>query len=173
LRALLDDDAMTKRSKTDVWMPFYFGDYHKDTGHLLTIEHGAYILLIGHYWTTKSPLPNDDESLRSITRLDKPAWRKHKAKVLSFFRSDGSVLRHSRIDTEISYADEMLERNRDRTAKATAARLARNEERNEERNGSRYVVPHAGEGEGPSGNRNSTVSKIGTTSSDGDEWGAK
>ncbi len=32
--------------KVDIWMPIFWGDYHRDTGHLETVEHGAYMLLI-------------------------------------------------------------------------------------------------------------------------------
>lgn len=34
------------------WYPRYPGDYSKDTAHLSMLEHGAYILLLDHYYST-------------------------------------------------------------------------------------------------------------------------
>jgi uncharacterized protein YdaU (DUF1376 family) len=79
------------------WMPMYWGNYLADTRHLSRAQHGAYLLLIAHYWTTGS-LPDDDRQLANITgstldefQVDKP--------VLQRFFYDG--WKHKRIDREL------------------------------------------------------------------------
>lgn len=41
------------------WYPVYFGDYIRDTADLPLIQHGAYWLLLGHFYTTRTPIPAD------------------------------------------------------------------------------------------------------------------
>lgn len=79
------------------WMPLYVGDYLANTGHLSTEEHGAYFLLILHYWTTES-LPNDARSLANLARLPLKKWNAMEAKIKPFFGMDWS---HKRLDEEI------------------------------------------------------------------------
>jgi uncharacterized protein YdaU (DUF1376 family) len=80
------------------WMPLHVGDYLGDTGHLRAIHHGAYLLLIMHYWRTGG-LPDDDEQLQAIARVDDKEWPAVKRKLVPFFR-DG--WHHKRIDEEIA-----------------------------------------------------------------------
>lgn len=43
------------------YMPFYTGDYYRDTRHLSMLQHGAYRQLLDHCWDQKGPLPLDYE----------------------------------------------------------------------------------------------------------------
>jgi uncharacterized protein YdaU (DUF1376 family) len=79
------------------WMPLYIGDYLGDTGHLTTTQHGAYLLLMMHYWR-KDELPDDDKQLAKITKLPLKVWTEYRETIQAFFY-DG--WRHKRIDEEI------------------------------------------------------------------------
>jgi uncharacterized protein YdaU (DUF1376 family) len=79
------------------WMPLYVGDYLGDTGHLTTAQHGAYLLLMMHYWR-KGELPDDDRQLSKITKLPLKTWCDYRALLQDFFH-DG--WRHKRIDAEL------------------------------------------------------------------------
>ena len=79
------------------WMPFYIGDYMAGTGHLSTVQHGAYLLLIFQYWA-KGGLPDDDTQLANITRLPLKDWMHHRPTLQAFFH-DG--WRHRRLEAEL------------------------------------------------------------------------
>ena len=83
------------------WMPLYWGDYLADTQHLSTLEHGAYFLLIGRYWTSGKPLLADDEYLARIARLPLRQWLKIRPSLEELFCCDHGVWRHKRIDHEL------------------------------------------------------------------------
>jgi uncharacterized protein YdaU (DUF1376 family) len=91
------------------WMPFYVGDYRSDTGHLSTVQHGAYILLILHYWA-KGGLPDDDQELANITRLPLDEWLSHR-RVLKRFFYDG--WKHKRIEAELRRATDKIAKARE------------------------------------------------------------
>jgi uncharacterized protein YdaU (DUF1376 family) len=79
------------------WMPLYVGDYLGDTGHLTTAQHGAYLLLMMHYWR-KGELPDDDRQLSKITKLPLRTWCEYRPTLQDFFHSGW---RHKRIDAEL------------------------------------------------------------------------
>lgn len=84
------------------WMPFYFSDYLADTSHLSTVEHGAYLLLIAHYWAHDG-LPADEAIIARITRMTARQWSQSRDRLRSLF---GDMWRHKRIDKEIAKAIE-------------------------------------------------------------------
>lgn len=90
------------------WMPIYVGDYVRDTTHLSTVQHGAYILLILHYWT-RGELPDDDQQLANITRLSLDQWQSHRPILQKFFY-DG--WKHKRIETELRRSVEKADKAR-------------------------------------------------------------
>jgi len=81
-------------------MPIHLGDYHRDTGHLRAAEHGAYLLLMFHYWSTGG-LPDNDDHLATIARMSRGEWKKVKPTLQAFFK-DG--WKHGRIDYDLDKA---------------------------------------------------------------------
>ena len=90
--------------RPDTWMPMYWRDYIADTRNLSTEQHGAYLLLIGYYWVTGRPLPDDDVQLALVAGLPLARWRTTRPIVLAFFRREVDGWRHKRIDHELARA---------------------------------------------------------------------
>jgi uncharacterized protein YdaU (DUF1376 family) len=88
------------------WMPFYWGDYFGHTRHLTRAQHGAYLLLIGHYWTTGG-LPDDDRQLAAISASTPEEWQADKPVLQAFFY-DG--WKHKRVEAELIRHVEKLTR---------------------------------------------------------------
>ena len=91
-------------ARPDTWMPFYIGDYLRDTQHLSAEKHGAYVLLIFSYWVSGAPLPDDDEHLSTVTRLTRERWEVIRPVIAAFFRVADGVWRHKRVDIELKRA---------------------------------------------------------------------
>ena len=96
-------------AKPAIWMPFYVGDYLADTGHLCTWEHGAYLLLLAHYWRTGKPLADDAETLARIARAAPDEWARHEATIRALFLPQGGKLAHKRVEAELAKARANIE----------------------------------------------------------------
>jgi uncharacterized protein YdaU (DUF1376 family) len=90
--------------RPDSFMPIFWGDYLADTGHLTAAEHGAYMLLIGRYWTSGVPLPDDDAQLRRTSRMTLAEWKRARPTLAAFFELRDGRWRHKRIDSELARA---------------------------------------------------------------------
>lgn len=103
------------------WFPFYPGDYLRDTMHLSTAEHGAYLLLIVCLWSTQA-LPDDDQTLAQVTKLSAEDWKRARPKLEPFFRIEEGQWFHDRVDLEREKANRRM----DKASAGGRARAARN-----------------------------------------------
>jgi uncharacterized protein YdaU (DUF1376 family) len=99
-------------SKPDVWMPLYIGEYLADTMRLTTVQHGAYLLLLMQYWKS-GPLPDDDEELAGIAKMEVRAWSKISASIRRFFHvGEDGLLHQRRADAEREKASDISSKRR-------------------------------------------------------------
>jgi uncharacterized protein YdaU (DUF1376 family) len=92
----------------------FMGDYMRDTSHLSLTEHGAYTVLLDHYYSTSRPLPRAADALyrlcRATTKLEQVAVA---SVVEQFFPVGEDGLRHNfRADAELAKWEEKAEANR-------------------------------------------------------------
>lgn len=92
------------------WMPMYWSDYLADTQDLTTEEHGAYLLLIGSYWTKGRALPDDDKKLAAIAKQMPDVWLSTRRSLEQFFEIRDGYWFHPRIEAEIKKANEISEK---------------------------------------------------------------
>jgi uncharacterized protein YdaU (DUF1376 family) len=100
------------------FMPFYWGDYWRDTAHLSDAEHVSYLRLISHYWQHGS-LPVDASRLARIAGRSASEWAEM-AETLKEFFSDG--WHHARIERDLMRQKELSDANSERAKKAANAR---------------------------------------------------
>ena len=152
-------------ARPDTWMPLYWGDYAKDTGHLGAAQHGAYLMLIKHYWVTGRPLPDDDAQLWRIACADSLGhWRKIKPVVMAFFRLEDGFWHHGRVDHELGRADAFVAQ-RSTAGRASAEARRRQREGNDRSTGAEHPLQREPQREAKTSQSQSQspdVSNIGT-----------
>lgn len=107
------------------YMPLYIADYMADAGHLPTLAHGAYMLLLFNYWQRQGPLPDDDFTLQGVTKLGDSDWEKLKPHLARFFQSRDGFWHHKRVDEELERANEKIEQARNKGRRSAEQRLNR------------------------------------------------
>lgn len=85
----------------------HLGDYARDTAHLSMLEHGAYTLLLDRYYATEQGIPADQAHrvARARSRDEKAAVD---AVLGEYFRLDGGVWTHGRVQEEITKAQDRI-----------------------------------------------------------------
>ena len=119
-------------------MPFWVGDYTKDTMHLNTIQHGAYLLLIFHLWTSNDPsdAPSNQQVIAkallkhcpSICKMSKSEWDEIKDDILPFFIIDGDYIISKRVSEQLTESNSKNINAKERARKAAEKRWGKNED---------------------------------------------
>lgn len=90
----------------------HLGDYSKDTGHLSVTEHGAYRMLLDHYYSTEAGLPTDLNKLcriaRAMSRAERDAVQRVSAE---FFVMREGFLIQKRVEVELAEYRKLKQRN--------------------------------------------------------------
>lgn len=87
--------------QSTAFLPLYVGDYHRDTAHLSTEEHGAYLLILMAMWSAGGRLPNDDSQLARIAGFSAFRFRKFKNLLMGFCEIRDGFLTNKRITSEL------------------------------------------------------------------------
>lgn len=104
------------------FMPLYVADYLADTGHLSTLEHGAYLLLLMHYWRV-GKLPTEDRQLAHVTRTSLRQWQTIRPQIADFFDAGWT---HKRVEKERDNATKKAETRADAGSRGGKAKALKN-----------------------------------------------
>lgn len=100
------------------FMPMYWNDYDVDTAHLETAaEHGAYLLLIAHYWRRGQPIPDSDNLLSRLTKQSMENWLEMKPTICGFFDYQDGFWRHEGVEKLFAECRAVSQRGRDNANK--------------------------------------------------------
>lgn len=91
------------------FMPWYIGDYLRDTAHLTTEQHGAYMLLLAHCWQHER-IPIVPAERAAIAKLTPARWKSIAGPVERFFGEDGT---QKRVTEEIDRTERKIAQRRD------------------------------------------------------------
>lgn len=128
----------------NIWYARYTGDYGRDTAHLSMIEHGAYNLLLDHYYSTAAPLPSEMSALYRICRAFDDSEKKAVDSIIrQFFRLEGNLFHNSRADAELARRAEQQERLSNSGKRGAAKRWAEDSPANGQANGPAIASPQS------------------------------
>lgn len=112
---------MPRKKSSSIWYPRYIGDYKRKTSHLSMAEHGAYAMLMDHYYSTGKALPTSVPRLKRICS----AFEDHEVDAMNTILIEFFILQTDEYHHE--RADEELVKRKDISAKRKAAVEARYE----------------------------------------------
>ena len=108
--------------KPVIWMPIFIGDYHSETSHLTTRQHGAYLLLLMAAWMAGGSLVDDDARFAAITRLSRDAWAEDRAALVELFTVADGKWSHAHLIEELAVAAENKQKKSSAGSKGAARR---------------------------------------------------
>lgn len=84
------------------YMQFYVAEYLADTGHLTTMQHGAYLLLLMNYWQRGKALHALNGRLATVARMSNEEWNAVEDVLSEFFEVREDSWFHARVERDLS-----------------------------------------------------------------------
>lgn len=106
----------------------YIGDYQRDTAHLSVAQHGAFALMLQHYYATEKPLPVGKALHRMLRAQDKTERDAIDSVAAEFWTVTDDGLINARADEEIKKAGAQADTNRGIAKAREAAKKAARKE---------------------------------------------
>lgn len=140
--------------------PRFIDDYRKDTNTLTLEEHGAYALLLDHYYSTQKPIENQHRIWFKICAASSARERKAVCSIIErFFVLESDGLHNKKADQVISERIDYIEKksvagrvgasarwDSSRNANANAVAIPNDTENNASANGKRIFLPSKNDG---------------------------
>jgi uncharacterized protein YdaU (DUF1376 family) len=104
------------------FMPFFWADFLADTTHLNGIESGVYAMLLGNMWLRGGWIPDDDQAIARMCRIDEQTWLLMKPKIRPFLKLRNGRFSQRRLLDEFQKAKKIHQKNCKKTAKARQAK---------------------------------------------------
>lgn len=124
------------------WFKLYIGDYQRDTAHLSITEHGAYMLMLQHYYATERALPVGKALHRMLRAQDKAERDAIDAIAAQFWAETPAGLVNARADAELAKAGAQADTNRAIAQAREAKRKAAREPHDDSTNRATKVQPN-------------------------------
>lgn len=109
-------------------MPWFVGDYLRDTPHLMAEEHGAYLMILGALWNMNGSLPADPDRLCSIAKVPPSRWPQVWPVIEPFFAVENGRVTQKRLTAELERAREHQAKASERGRQLAEKRWAQREE---------------------------------------------
>lgn len=110
--------------ETDIWFPFYYGDYLKDTMQLSAERHGIYLLLMIHCWQN-GHIEDDIDSVAMIAKVQ-PDSKSLTYILAKYFVKKDDKYYQNRVTKERECAEENKKKRSEKARKAAEARWNNN-----------------------------------------------
>ena len=149
-------------------IPLFVDAYLKDTTHLTTEAHGAYLLLMMAAWVREGcSLPNDERRLAACAKMSLKDWRAIAPDILELWTVEGDSIYQKRLRKEWHYVQEKSAKNKRNAQKRWSDGNA-TAHANADANAYPSAM-HLGGGVGGGGGGGSTANGISSAVSSGEE----
>lgn len=126
------------RRKPLPFMQLYTADYRRDTRHLTTEQHGAYLLILIAMWEQQGGLP--EAHVERATELSHDAWLEHRELLAEFFTVKGGEWSNKRIKKDIAEIRKKSKQKQEAGRKGGQTRARNAKKRDAELSGSQAVL---------------------------------